>query len=1230
MKRLGIDLGTSSLGWAILDDERMLASPIGDAATSPIDCGVVIFPEGMDRDKSDNLKSPAALRRSARAMRRLIYRRKLRKFHLLQVLIENGMCPLSAEGLAKWKAEGCYPVQEEAFMAWVQASNDHNPYADRAAAAERTVDPLTLGRALYHIAQRRGFKSSKKEQLEALPEEGKAGKNGKKSTEATQTKQAIDTLTQALEAESLTLGQYFYKLFLANAAAIAATGESGTSERIIERIRGRKTGRLEHYQKEFEVIAEKQALPLELKERLASILFFQRPLRIQRHTVGYCALEKGKSARKYRRCLKSHPTFEYYRALCFLNNLRVGETLQEGKDRLQNGEGTPLSAEERAKVLAALCEKDNCTVEELFGKKKLLLGKKVYTNYRPSDDAPVMPIRARFMKLGIPEAQWQMALNAAMDFEDLEKLMVWAQKPETLGLEPKAARTFARMRFSTDRADYSLHAIRKIIPYLERGFTLRKATFCAKLGDIIPAFEEKREQVLQGLCDCERNYAEEKARRVPGGYGKVNPLETYHYKRYLAAQWDVSEEAFKQLYVDLTETDEANPVLPPVNLGAIRNPLSCRSLTVLRRLVNTLRKTGKIDAQTQIFIELAHTVNSANDCRAIELYQKEQKAKREEAAAEVQNIIDEHHLSITVNEDTILRYLLWEEQEKCCVYTGQPISQKAIFTDCDIEHTIPRSRGGTNELENLTLCFQHYNRNVKKGKLPSECPNATEAWFDPETKEEYPALQISKPLKQWRDALHGLQKKLEKKPKRGGDVSIYNQQRIKWLLSKRKRDYLKKKLETFTITRDKVEEKSFIPRQMVDTGIITTQAVKFLKSRYRHVYTRNGAVTAAARKAWGIQKEDEKKARVDHIHHAVDACVIAALDPKAFTEICTQLGKNEKTTRWNAVVPPPYEDFARRINAATESVLVRHLPLNRQVRPIGKRRQRVPLSVKKQLKLEKKAPAKAQKTLVVRGSLHNDTLYGKIKIAGEETVVLRKTISALGNDLKKNVANVVDKAVREALEQQIATYEAQGIAVKDLPNQRYHLPSGIPIKKIRVKISKPKNPDALRAQAFAPDKPVYGSGSDALCLEIVQNDKGVSVPIYRTLLQEVKETRSDEEKRAVSFKIYPMQLALTYEKSPDELKMLSGRELSKRLYVVRKVTDDGRTKLYYHREARRSTVLGEELKAMGKNKEGASNVNFSSPEPLLLVTKGVFLEHMLFEGVHFTLSMDGKIEWIDD
>mgnify|MGYP003296921240 FL=1 len=47
MKRLGIDLGTSSIGWAVLDDERIASAPRGLYAPNVIDCGVVVFPEGM-------------------------------------------------------------------------------------------------------------------------------------------------------------------------------------------------------------------------------------------------------------------------------------------------------------------------------------------------------------------------------------------------------------------------------------------------------------------------------------------------------------------------------------------------------------------------------------------------------------------------------------------------------------------------------------------------------------------------------------------------------------------------------------------------------------------------------------------------------------------------------------------------------------------------------------------------------------------------------------------------------------------------------------------------------------------------------------------------------------------------------------------------------------------------------------------------------------------------------
>ena len=1227
MKRLGIDLGTSSLGWAIIDDERMNAAPTGENAPSPIECGVVIFPEGLNRDKSDNLSSPAATRRQARAARRLIYRRKLRKFHMLRALMDAGMCPLSEEGLRAWKEEGRYPTHEEAFMQWLQSTNEHNPYADRNAAAMERVDALVLGRALYHMAQRRGFKSSKKEQLDALENADGAEGRTKKPSEATQTKQAIDELSSFLEEGDLTLGQYFYKLYQENVEQLNAAGSGQVTT---TRIRGRKTGRIEHYQKEFERIAEVQGLSDELRERFASILFFQRPLRIQRHTVAYCALEKGKQARKYRRCLKSHPTFEYYRALCFLNDLRIGETVQEGRDRLQRGEGRPLTAEERRKVLEALQRSTECTVEHLFGKRPFPLERRYYTNYRPKDDAPVMPIRAKFAALGIPEEKWQMALNAAMDFDDLEKLMAWAQKPTTLNLSAEKARTFARIRFSTDRMEYSLHAIRKIIPYLERGFTLQKATFCAKLGDIIPDYAEKQEAILQGLLTCEANYEEERVSRREDGQSRVHPLKAYHYKNYLKSAWGVTDAQYKQLYVDVTETNRSDSKLPPVNLGAIRNPLACRSLTVLRRLVNTLRANGKIDADTNICIELAHTVNSANQCRAIELYQLEQKKKREEAVQKLNELIAEHRLTVTVNEDAILRYLLWQEQGKCCVYTGQSIGEKAMLTECDIEHTIPRSRGGTNELENLTLCSSHYNRKVKKGKIPTECPNATVEWEDVEARKVYPALELSAPIKKWKEELKALRAKVDKKTKRGPDLAAYNRKRQEWLTEQMRFNYLKKKLKTFEVTAETVDHANFMPRQLVDTGIITTQAVKFLKSRYEHVYTRNGATTAAARKAWGIQQEDEEKARIDHVHHAVDACVIAALDVNAFTAICSQLRRGETFTRWNTVVSEPYPSFAQHVNKATESILVRHLPLNRQEMPIGKRSQRIPLQVVRRLRQAQLPPARVQKTATVRGSLHNDTIYGKIKINGEDVVVIRKTIAtSSGIDLKKWVTQgaLVDKGVCDALKTKIAEYEAQGIKEKDLANQTYQMPSGIPIKKIRIKVSKPKNPDAIRQQAFNPAAPVYGSGSDILGFNVCRDARGNLVAEQQSLLDKVKhlgEVATDQ-----CFSIYPMQLALAYEENPEELKALSSRELAKRLYVVRQV-EERQVTFYFHREARRSTVLADALQQCGKSKKGESKLDFVTPERKLRVSQGVFLEHLLYEGVHFTLSMDGEIEWLQN
>lgn len=1261
MKRLGIDLGTNSLGWAVFEDEAMREAPVGSEAPNPIACGVVVFPEGLERDKSDNLKSPAAERRAKRAARRLIFRRRLRKFHMLRALMELGMCPLSEEGFKAWKEEGRYPLKDAAFMDWLKSTPEHNPYADRAAAAEGKVDALTLGRALYHLAQRRGFRSSRKERVqELLAEEAAVEAKGKKATRKAKSdddlgvvKQAIKDLTEALEREKLTLGQYFFRRFAAYATALkeGRMAEAGA----LACIRGQRTGRVEHYEKEFARIAEVQGLAPETRDRLRRILFFQRPLRIQRHLVGWCTLEKGRPYRavdakgkvvearghKYRRCLEGHPDYERFRALAFLNNLRISVAPEwEGEsERLRHGEGRALTADEREAFLAACVRKTSWKVADALAK---VFGKKTHvrSNHRPGDEVPMMPMRAALEALDIAPEQWERALNALYAFDDADKLIAWAQKPVAehgLGLEAAKARRFACIDAPQERAAYSLHAIRKILPFLEKGFMLRKAIFCAKLPDLVPDYAVHEAELLEGLSACEEAWAEERAaaQADPLHRRKPRPLEGGHYRDYLRERWGVDEAAFAQLYVDTAQPDKENPVLPPVDLNAIRNPLVNRALTVLRRLVNALRREGTIDADTHIFIELARNVNNANACRAIERWQEQRQKARERAREFLRG------RGLNANDEAlILKHILWEEQGEKSVYTGQPIPQEAIASaDYEIEHTIPRSRGGSSELWNLTLCERHYNVDLKGGRLPTECPNAEREWCDPaHPGVPYPALAQSAPLVAWEEKRKDLEAKLSKKPVRGSDPAAYAQSRQKWLLTKLERDYWAKKVSTFHITTEEVETQGFIPRQMVDTGIMTKYAVRFLKTRYDKVFARNGAATATARRLWGIQQEGEEKSRANHIHHAVDACVIAALDQTTFTALCTQIKQGDTEDAWERKLPPPRPDFASRVHQATEAILIRHLPANRQVHPIGKKSTRLPEEVLHRLQKEGRAAPRPGKADAVRGSLHNDTLYGRIRVDGEEKTVLRKGLKeTLKGKLKKEaptagdianaLQNVVDKGLREALAKQIADYVQAGISTKELLDKPFFAPNGLPVKSVRMLCGIPKNPDPIRVPH--PElPPTYGSGGDVLYFSVQENVKtGELKSVCVSLLQTVKDPASvvfPNEK----FRIYPSQLALAYEYSPEELRTLTPQHLSKRLYVVTFVEKIGaKVNLLFHQEARGKEDIKDERKKAGLPQE-ASNFDYTHGTSILRLSPSTYFGHLLFENVHFRLTLDGRLEWL--
>ena len=157
-KILGLDLGTNSIGWAIVenDSNNFLL----------IDKGVRIFSEGVKTEKGIE-SSKAAERTGYRSARKIKFRRKLRKYETLKVLSENNMCPLSVEEVIEWRKSGFkkYPLNPE-FINWLRTDDDKNinPYYFRDKASKKKATLVELGRALYHIAQRRGFLSNRLDQ----------------------------------------------------------------------------------------------------------------------------------------------------------------------------------------------------------------------------------------------------------------------------------------------------------------------------------------------------------------------------------------------------------------------------------------------------------------------------------------------------------------------------------------------------------------------------------------------------------------------------------------------------------------------------------------------------------------------------------------------------------------------------------------------------------------------------------------------------------------------------------------------------------------------------------------------------------------------------------------------------------------------------------------------------------------------------------------------------------
>ncbi|REC50177.1 type II CRISPR RNA-guided endonuclease Cas9 [Chryseobacterium pennipullorum] len=494
MKILGIDLGTNSTGWAIRNTEL--------SENQIEDCGVITFEKGVASEKG--VEFPKVQKRTeSRGKRRNYQAEKYRKYALLDFLIEKEMCPLTNEELNRWKkyAKGNkreYPQSKE-FINWLRFDFDgdgkpdfnllgkdknESYYVFRALSIDENYkdvfdsNPHILGRVLYQLVQRRGFKGRDEEEARTMLE----------GSEKNKTKGRDEIEKYIMHYQSLGAALYHFQK------------ENGG--RIRQRYNLRKD-----YETELKLICEVQNISTPEYEKLWKTIIWQRPLRKQKSLIGNCIYEKNK-----RRVAVSHPLYEEYRTWVFINNLNIIPPSETELSDYLYGKIYPLffrsSSDFDLDVIDKQLNKDGAYRSSRHSGKTKVISVKLLKNFLDIFGTDWKDL-LHWDVSGDRSAQPQRKNGAEYTFEDLwhilltfdgqENLKKFAR--ENLHLDEEKAIKFSKIKLQQGYATMSLSAVKKMLPYLQKGFLYSHSVYMANLHKIL-----SENNISQGIVN---HFAEE-------------------------------------------------------------------------------------------------------------------------------------------------------------------------------------------------------------------------------------------------------------------------------------------------------------------------------------------------------------------------------------------------------------------------------------------------------------------------------------------------------------------------------------------------------------------------------------------------------------------------------------------------------------------------------------------------------------------------------------------------
>ncbi|MDH5179499.1 MAG: type II CRISPR RNA-guided endonuclease Cas9 [Gammaproteobacteria bacterium] len=639
--RLALDLGVSSIGWCLI---RLNAK---ERPVAIIRMGTRIFPDGR---KPKDGTSLAVERRNLRQMRRRRDRLLKRKSRMMSALIRLDF----------------FPKDEKQRRELLKL----DPYVLRKKGLYEPLSGPEFARALFHINQRRGFKSNRKTDKNSNDKEkGVANK-------------AIQDLHEKLKQEDCqTLGEW-----LANRHARRESVRARL--RIEEKDEGEKIKKIKRYdfyvdramvEHEFDVLWKKQhsynptlyndAARAELRDEL----LFQRELKPVK--PGRCTLLPDEV-----RAPLALPSAQRVRIYQEVNNLRIlNEDLTEKP---------PLTLEQRNQIINLLEHQKEVTFVQI--RKELGLSGVTQFNLEDQKRNKLKGnlTNAVLAKKGVFGKQWyefndnlqETIVEKLLDEENLSELVIWLQ--ENTGVDESMAEKIADTGLPEGYSRLSSAALRRLLPELSQDVLVySEAVKRAGLGS------------HSALSHTERT----------GELMDELPYYGIPLQRHVAFP-------------------KENPRNDEERYGKIANPTVHIGLNELRKVVNGLIK--RYGHPSEVIIEVARELKlSKKKKEQLQKEQAERQKLNEKHVKEACKVLglNPDHIEHNKRRELSQKMQLWVElnsdiTNRKCPYTGEQIAIHRLLTpEVEIEHILPYSRTLDDSMNNKTISLHRANRD--KGNL---------------------------------------------------------------------------------------------------------------------------------------------------------------------------------------------------------------------------------------------------------------------------------------------------------------------------------------------------------------------------------------------------------------------------------------------------------------------------------------------------------------------------------